>query len=135
MIGRAAALADIVGPVAVAPPARWQAWPGAPGWLLPIALMVLAAAVLGSSVLLVAALRRRRARARLRALTRRLRTQAPEHDVATLLPAVWRELRLAGVPSPGCWPETARALRRHLLYARRPRPEALRALLAHWLPE
>lgn len=134
MIDRAAALADIVGPVAVARAPRLPPWAAVPGWLL--LSVVLVALVLGGGALLLAVRRRllrQRARSRLRELASRLRAGAARLEVADVLRDVWRDLRRAGVPPPRSWPQPARTLRQQLLYARHPEPDALRALLDYWL--
>lgn len=119
MIDRLAALADIVPPRPVAPPPTVTPWQGGAGWWLAAALLlaILAFGGYAAGRPVRQALRRRRARARLLRTLARLRAGPPDAQVAPLLPAVFEDLRRAGLPEPGAG-DAARGPHQGLRYAR-----------------
>ncbi|MBU6441510.1 MAG: DUF4381 family protein [Betaproteobacteria bacterium] len=119
MIDRLAALADIVPPRPVAAPPAVSPWQGGAGWWLAVALLlaVLAFGVYAAGRRARQALRRRRARARLLRTLARLRAGPPDAPVAPLLPAVFEDLRRAGLPEPGAG-DAAHGPHQGLRYAR-----------------
>lgn len=125
MIDRVAALADIVAPSpALRPPASF--WGHGPLAAL-LAAAALALTTVGA-VLAVHALRRALARRRLRVLARRLRRCGAGIGVDQVLPAVWADLRRAGL-RPARQDGETRAVCERLRYARVASPDALRDLL------